>query len=188
MDNASTHKQFLQKVGSWSEKEVECWITDKLMTSEDQAKFHQYCQDIKYKPGSKKYQSALLRFVREHSLRDLALVKALNDVGINVVYTPAYHPEFQPIERFWALLKRYFEETDRDKKFEDRMAEAINRIPQNYAAACIQSALRRCWKEHEKMVEEACAAPAAAPVVIYENEPPVDGGDSSDDDGIFSHF
>ena len=76
MDNASTHKQFVQKVGSWSEKEVECWITEKLTSDEDQVKFHNYCQGIKHKPGTKKYQAALLRFVREHSLRDLALVEA----------------------------------------------------------------------------------------------------------------
>ena len=185
MDNASTHKQFVQKVGSWSEKEVECWITEKLTSDEDQVKFHNYCQGIKHKPGTKKYQAALLRFVREHSLRDLALVEALKAVGINVVYTPAYHPEFQPIERFWALLKRYFEESSRDKKFEDRVAEAISRIPATYPAACVQSALRRCWEEHAKMVEAACAAPAPAPV-IFEDEPPEDDGDSSDDEGMYT--
>ena len=181
MDNASTHKQFLQKLQSWSEKEVECWITDKLSSAEDHAAFHKYCEEIKHAPGSKKYMAALIRYVREHSLRDLALVKALNDININVVYTPAYHPEFQPIERFWALLKRYFEETDRDKKFEERMREAIARIPADYPQKCIQSALRRCWKEHAKMVEEACSpAPVAAPVV-FENE-----DDSSDDEGLLS--
>ena len=81
-----------------------------------------------------------------------------------------------------ALLKRYFEETDRDKKFEDRMAEAISRIPANYAAACIQSALRRCWIEYEKMVEAACSQ-AEAPVLVWEGTDP-EHDDDSDADGL----
>ena len=122
-------------------------------------------------------RQALSRWIRERNLRELRLVELLKIYEINVVYTPAYHPECQPIERWWALFKRRWEDADPNLKYDDRVKAAYDAIPVDYAQKCIQSSLAWCWRKYDEL-----ALGGVAPLVVAViEEDGIDSGADSDE-------
>lgn len=66
-----------------------------------------------------------------------AVVQAIEGAGAEVLYTPPYHPEFNPIEKTWAklkdLIRRWNTLTRID--FDDSVAKAIELISKDNIAA-----------------------------------------------------
>jgi transposase len=70
-----------------------------------------------------------------------AVINAIRDRGADVLFTPPYSPEFNPIEKAWAKLKDILrkKETRTRKAFDDAIAEALPQITINDI---------RGWTEH----------------------------------------
>ena len=101
----------------------------------------------------------------------MELITACKKHNITVVYTPPYHPEFQPIERYWSALKYRFAGVDPQQQYTERMRAAIAAVPSNRADRYIQGALKRCYMK------------VAEGVTILNVEDPAEGqeGDSDSD-------
>lgn len=53
----------------------------------------------------------------------------INDAGCNLIYLPPYSPDFNPIEKFWANLKRTIRGTiNKFKTLEDAIDHAFQGI------------------------------------------------------------
>jgi len=143
LDNAGTHKKFLQRMEDWTDDEVYKFISE---TAIDQEKWSLYDASIPQYEGPA-YRKALLKYVREEGLRDLELIEMLKKHDVTVVYTPPYHPEFQPIERFWSCLKYRFSTCNSSLQYTERIRAAIAAVPSNRADRYIQGALRRCYSK-----------------------------------------
>ena len=102
-------------------------------------------------------------FIRKHHLMDTQLEELAAQFGVALVYGPQYHPEANPIERYWALLKRYYYDTDPTLPHKTRMALALAKMPEDYADKCINASLRWCWEKHEAMGKQpGFGGPASA--------------------------
>ena len=166
LDNCSTHKEFKQRLDEMTTKEIHDFIVERENNAGNKM-FNTYEKGLEGVSKNKKlYRAALSKWVRERNLRDLTLCKMLQEKGIAVWYTPAYHPECQPIERWWAAFKRRFEDTDPGLQFKVRVSLAHSAMPDDFAQKCIQSALRWCWKKHALLVD--AAAPPAQPAVVFD--------------------
>jgi hypothetical protein len=176
LDNCSTHKEFLDRIEDMTADDIWAFIIDKE-TNEGQKEFQKYDKELEKKSKRKReYRAGLCKWVRERNLRDLRLIELCKIYEIHVQYTPAYHPECQPIERFWALFKRRFEDANPKLGYEARVEAALAAMPEDYADKCVQSSLAWCWKKFGEVVGEAGV------VSVGDSDAEDSGAEGSDDD------
>ena len=100
MDNASYHNMFLDDgVPQLTSKKIvlQKWLTDNNISFDDNFLRIQLVDLInKYRPTR--------LFKLDHMLSNDPLYKNRN---ISILRTPQYHPELQPIERCWGVVKQY---------------------------------------------------------------------------------
>jgi transposase len=121
---------------------------------------------------------ALRKFCRTHNLVDTKLFLLAQLFNIRLLYLPQYHPEANPIERFWALLKRYYYDTSNTLPHTTRLREALARIPADYVDKCIQKSLSWCYRRFEAMKKSKKFGGAA--VVIGDAEALEDASSDSE--------
>jgi hypothetical protein len=125
----------------------------------------------------------LRKFCRTHNLVDTKLFVLAQLFNIRLLYLPQYHPEANPIERFWALLKRYYYDTSPTLPHTTRLRDALTRIPADYVDKCIQKSLRWCYKRFEEMSLKGTKKFGGAAVVVGDAEALEDASSDSESDG-----
>jgi transposase len=198
VDNAGTHRAFLEDITGFDQDELVDYIQERMNkfapTKKDKKEknakwkltqdWEELCKDsIPYKPEKK----VLRAFIRENHLQDTNLREAAKTWEATVNYLPQYHPECNPIERYWALLKRYYYDSDPTLPWSERLKVALERIPSDYIDKCIQKSLVWIHKRHEALKaadalnEDLEAAQGEDEVEVEDNEDD-DSEDEDDDD------
>lgn len=149
LDNASTHKQYTEEMKLMDENDLETFIEEKL----SEAPLGSYRAGYVTKEFEKLEKTApkMRTFIKRHHLMDTKLNEEAKRFEITLRYLPQYYPECNAIERFWALLKRYYYDSPRSLPHKTRLAQAIEKIPKNYIQDCMQASLVWMHRKYEKM-------------------------------------
>ena len=91
------------------------------------------------------------KFIFQHHLQDTVLREKAKTWQATVNYLPQYYPECNPIERYWALLKRYYYDSDPTLPWTERLSTALEKIPKDYVEKCIQKSLSYVWQKKESL-------------------------------------
>jgi len=192
-DNASTHRAYTEEMEQMSDVELLLLIRERLRTAEKgtfRGGFVKRAFDAlvaKTPGGAKNLTEGNLRgFICKHHLKDTKLWKMASDLyNVRLVYIPQYYPECNPIERYWALLKRYYYDTDRALPHKTRLTQALARIPDDYVDKCFRKSLEWCHEEHARMKARRGKLGAVSPadaVGDEELEPTSDSDSESGDE------
>ena len=160
-DNASTHREYAQKLEEMSETELIGLICDKLNISSNSKAEKKRLAKAKGKYSNFRWKAAnafmelpyeakkedYAKFIREWRLFDTKLYQMAQLYEQNMRYLPQYYPESNPIERWWSLFKRYYYDTDPGMDWQKRLDEALSRIPDDYVHKCIHKSLEWCWQK-----------------------------------------
>ncbi len=81
-----------------------------------------------------------------------------SDAGVSILRTPPYHPELQPIEKCWAVVKNYMaEHCDFTMKgMRERLPDAFGKVTKNTCRKIIAKVTdveNKYWDEDEKLDE-----------------------------------
>lgn len=185
LDGAGNHKEHAQDLKEMDEQEIAQLISTKC---EGAAKGSYRAWVWKVFRAQEKELGAfgmsgpqLRKFCRTHNLVDTKLFVLAQLFNIRLLYLPQYHPEANPIERFWALLKRYYYDTSPTLPHTTRLRDALTRIPADYVDKCIQKSLRWCYKRFEEM--KGMKKFGGAAVVVGDAEALEDASSDSESDG-----
>jgi len=160
LDNASTHKEYTEELKEMEEDELLAFILQKIDAAVPGSYRAGYVHDEFEKlcgtggmanPGA----PALRKFIRSHLLMDTKLNEEAKLYEATLRYLPQYYPECNAIERFWALLKRYYYDTPRNLPHKTRIAQALAKIPEGYIEACVQSSLTWMHNKYAKLCKQA---------------------------------
>ena len=175
LDNASTHKEWIEKVEKMKRQELERFIQDK----ESEAGLDKYAKATDEAAGGGKLSLAKLRsWIRKRKLRPRWLVDLAGEYGVTVWFVPPYHPQCNPIEAWWAYFKHLYADTDPSLKWQERVEAALEAMPDNYAETCITRSLEWCAA---KLAEMRAGTQPAAPPDVGDSDAE-DSGASSDSD------
>ena len=159
LDNASSHKVYTEEMGEMGEAELIELIISKTANAKkgsyrgDHVK-KEFDKMVKENPlGELGLEEGPLRsFVRKHLLYDTELYAEATRYNLSrLIYLPQYYPECNPIERYWALLKRRYYDTDPTLPHKTRLAQALAAIPDDYVDKCFRKSLEWCWAKHAEM-------------------------------------
>ena len=155
IDNASTHKVYSDAMHGMDANGLEHHIEQKIAQAKKgsyRAGFvKQQWQQIKGKYVDEIKESKLRKFIRDYHLMDTVLKEKGALYGCEVVYLAQYYPESNPIERYWALLKRRYYDTDPSLPHAERMRLALSRIPKDFVQKCIEKSLQWVWEKYEEL-------------------------------------
>ena len=157
LDNASTHKEFTEELKEMDGDALHTFILEKIHEAPAGSYRAGYVSDEfdKLRGGTgdifDPQAPALRKFIRQHLLMDTTLNETAKAYEVLLRYLPQYYPECNAIERFWALLKRYYYDTPRNLPHKTRIAQALGKIPAGYIESCIQSSLAWMHRKYEKM-------------------------------------
>ena len=168
-DNAGTHRKLVQQLKELSDVDLRALIVEKC---EDVRKdsYRGWVWSEFEKWENDEFPQALLagplrKFIRKHHLADTELGMLADSMLVQLVFLPQYHPEANPIERYWALLKRLYYDTDPKQEHGIRLRKALALIPPEFPQRCIQKSLAWCWAKHREMKATKGAA-VVAPVEV----------------------
>ena len=154
VDNASTHKVYADSMRDMDSNALEGHIETKIAKAA-KGSYRAGFVKSQWKKLKSKYvdspkESTMREFIKRHHLMDTVLREKGALYDVEVVYLAQYHPEANPIERYWALLKHRYYDTDPSKPHAQRMAEALSGIPTDFVQKCIEKSLK--WV-HDKFDE-----------------------------------
>jgi transposase len=155
LDNASTHTAYTEEMRDMEEGELDELIATKTQNQKKGSYRGDFVSKeyVKLKTEHLFPTASQLRgFIRKHHLMDTKLYAdaVLYNVA-RLIYLPQYHPECNPIERYWALLKRYYYDSSPTLPHKSRMAQALARIPEGYVDKCFHKSLAWIWAKHAEM-------------------------------------
>ena len=164
-DGAGNHKEYTDDMRGMGEEELEEMIQQKCKDA-SKGSYRWWV----WKKFTEKKQEALFpleapqlrKFIRDHVLIDTKLWARAQQFSCLLMYLPQYYPECNPIERYWALLKRYYYDTDPKLPHTTRLNEALARIPEDYPSKCIQKSLAWCYAKFAEMKRKKGAGGAEA--------------------------
>ena len=169
VDNASTHKVYTEAMHEMDATDLENHIETKISQAKNdyRGKFvKEQWQKLKGKYVDSVKESKLRDFIRKHNLMDTVLSQKGDMYNVEVAFLAQYHPEANPIERYWALLKRKYYDTDPKLPHQTRMSQALAKIPDDFVGKCIEKSLEWVWKKHEELAAlPKFGGPAPAVVV-----------------------
>ena len=162
LDNAGTHKVHMEDIKDRSAAELETYIEDRIKFSKKDKKEGRYkyllyeeywalrAEKMPLKHDAKVY----LKFIRENHLQDTVLREMATAREITLNYLPGYYPECNPIERYWALLKRKYYDSNPSLSWRARLDVAVSQIPEDYIDKCISKSLKWVWDKLAQLKEE----------------------------------
>jgi len=115
LDGAAYHKRRLNPAptGAYKKLEIQQWLSAK---------------GIVFTPTQTKHQ--LMEIVRSNKETPLfATHKIATDHDHELIFTPPYHPELQPIEKIWGVMKNRLAVDDPAQS----MAELLEKVHKEYA-------------------------------------------------------
>lgn len=184
VDGAGNHKEYVDEMLGMQDFELVRLIKDKCEKAEKgsyRAWVWKVFQEQEKKVGALGMEEPQLRtFIRDHYLIDTKLYALAALFHCTLKYLPQYHPEANPVERVWALLKRYYYDTDPTLPHTTRLREALMRIPPDYVDKCIQKSLQWCYQKYAEMKKQSKFGGAI--VVVGDAEALDDAVDSGDSD------
>lgn len=153
IDNAGTHREQVQDLKGMDDSELDDLIMDKTDGEKGSLrwKLRKEYDALARKLGLGLDAPEMRKFIRTHHLYDTTLHEMAKRFEASLVYLPQYHPECNPIERYWALLKRKYYATDPQLNWQERLDLAFGEIPTNFADLCIQKSLEWVYKRHAEM-------------------------------------
>ena len=179
IDNASTHKKMVQRLKEMDVDALDLQIREKTDCTDPNSRKSRlrrlYRKDYPDCFRSEADAKDLRKFIRTHHLFDTTLSDLAEMFETSVQYLPQYHPECNPIERYWAMLKRLYNAADSDEPWQNRVKIALHQIPRNFANLCIQKSLEWVYERHAVMkaagwgTEDAPTGDAPQ-VEVYEND------------------
>ena len=134
LDNASIHKRRLQTL---SEMTV------------PQLRAHLMRSGVAYPPDANK--AALLELVANHCAPPTVIEELARAAGHRVLYLPPYHPELNPIERMWGVIKNAMRSSWKDEPYTNegflsRMDVAMEKCtPEGWAKD-----VKKSWRKVER--------------------------------------
>jgi hypothetical protein len=185
IDNAQTHTELTEEYKEMEEADLETLIHKKTSNQkkgsyrwEAHQAFNEKKKSSLFPPDAK----VLRKFIREWHLLDTVLYEMADAYNVRLIYLPQYYPECNPIERYWALLKRYYYDSDPDLPHATRLRQALERIPPDYVEKCFQKSLEWIYKTHAEMKKTRGACAGAKQVVGDEDLMSVGSEDDDEDD------
>jgi len=156
IDNAQTHKEHIQDLKTMDEDELKELIMEKTAYTpeEKRQKSRKFLIRQVFDTESGPFgmgDKELRKFIMKHHLYDTVLGEMSKRWGVVLNFLPQYHPECNPIERFWAELKRRYYNTDPNQTWVKRMEQAMAQIHEHFAHLCIQKSLKWCYKKYDEM-------------------------------------
>ena len=187
LDGAGNHKEHAEDLKELEQTELEELISNKCKDAKKGSYrawvWQQYKKKEKEAGCLGMPAPSLRKFCRDHYLVDTKLFLLAQAFNIRLVYLPQYHPEANPIERFWALLKRYYYDTSPELPHTTRLKEALARIPPDYVDKCIQKSLRWCWRRFAEMKRAKTFGGATTVIGDPEALEDASSGSDSESDG-----
>lgn len=174
LDNAQTHKAYTAEMAEMGEAELCTLIEEKTANGKKgsyrgdfvRKEFEKLIKDAPFGLVGFLTESQLRSFVRRHHLFDTELYAQATAYNVaRLIYLPQYYPECNPIERYWALLKRYYYDTDPCLQHKSRLAQALARIPDDYVEKCFHKSLEWVWAKHAEMKKLRVLGPREGDVV-----------------------
>ncbi|GBP80294.1 hypothetical protein EVAR_37971_1 [Eumeta japonica] len=142
MDNASYHNTFAEKVPNSNSKKADMqeWLTYKnIEFREDMKKIELYDIILKHKDNSKNY----------------AIDAIAKENDIDILRLPPYHPDLNPIEKIWGVLKNYVANRNIDQNYtsilnliNERLA-MINVTIWDKTCQHVEETENKYWKDYD---------------------------------------
>lgn len=94
MDNASYHNALLEKApnSNSNKNEMQTWLAEK---------------NIPFDETMKKIQLYDLILKNKNKFKRFVIDELIESKGFEILRLPPYHPELNPIEKIWGILKNY---------------------------------------------------------------------------------
>ncbi|KAG7338658.1 DDE superfamily endonuclease [Nitzschia inconspicua] len=148
MDNASYHKvkSAAPKLGKMKKQEIKEWLQGKGVPLQDNMS-----------------ALALRECARKYIIETIPMdcVKAAEEMGHKVLFTPPYHSDLQPIELVWALVKgnvgRQYNKNTTMKLVYERLMADFHKLEQN-GHQLIESMVDKCASLAKTMYEQILEA------------------------------
>jgi len=67
--------------------------------------------------------------------------------GHHILLTPPYHPELQPIERLWAVLKNTFADLDKSEELKKDMKWTISKLQEIWSDEITENTVKGAWEK-----------------------------------------
>lgn len=160
MDNASTHKAFVQSLAGFSEEDLADWIMDLDCPVALKAKFNmKHSAPSVQGLNARKRKSWVMQFIREHEMRKLKLremAKLYDDQHPpQLRFLPPYHPELNPVEKIWRRLKPEYlrlKSLRPGDHWRVRLEEAYEVITPEYLDAANDQCIKWALAKHAEFV------------------------------------
>lgn len=153
VDNAMTHKVYVEKMQNMDVNDLQNHIEGKIAQAAKGSYRAEYVKSewAKLKGKYVETPKKMREFIKQHHLMDTVLREKGLLYNCEVVYLAQYHPESNPIERYWALLKRRYYDTDPSKPHAERMRLALAGIPADFVQKCIEKSLKWVWDKYDEL-------------------------------------
>ena len=147
LDNASTHKAFIESLEGMDSTDVFTWIAE---NGDETSKAFLKAHEKRAFANDREERTALMEHVRERQLRVRKLAAAAAKANVQLRFLPPYWPECNAIERVWCYLKKCYEDISPvGKTWDERLRLAYEKITPEFVEKCIQRSLVWCHKKLE---------------------------------------